>query len=150
MIFLRVTKIILIGVCIVVSINYSSAQIVNNPKILRLRDSANKVKVLSKEYTLYAFGPQPINVFDCKYYGIKYTVSKFNGKIIYISTRDTAFITDEGFKIGAMINEVQSKYQKSEMEKIPYLGYTIKLQSGWSALFKNNFPFAKIEYFFIR
>jgi len=57
-----------------------------------------------------------------------------NNKLIYISTLDTNFTTNEGIKIGSTLIQIKN-LQPVEIDKIIGWGHSIKLSSGWSAAF---------------
>jgi len=91
-----------------------------------------------------------------KFKDITYDIAINKGKIEYISTTDSNFITNDGFKVGDTIESLkQMGYE--EFKELRGWGYYIKLKSGWNAGFsilqdntykplKND---SKIAWFFI-
>jgi hypothetical protein len=56
------------------------------------------------------------------------------GKLIFISTTDSSFVTDDGFRMGSTLKEIKGK-QKVDIIKERGWGYSVKLKSGWSTYF---------------
>jgi hypothetical protein len=52
------------------------------------------------------------------------------GKLIYISTTDSNFLTNDNFKVGTTLSEIKD-HQKIEISEMSGWGYFIKLESGW-------------------
>jgi hypothetical protein len=57
-----------------------------------------------------------------------------DNKLVYISTSDTNFNTEENIRINMTYNDIQ-KTQNTSISKIPGWGYYVKLNSGWNAAF---------------
>jgi len=56
------------------------------------------------------------------------------GDTSFIGTRDTSFITPEGFKVGMSLHQIRKKYRDKLLEE-PGFGYFIVLPSKWCLQF---------------
>ncbi len=56
------------------------------------------------------------------------------GRLTYLSTTDSSFMTEEKVKLNMTLNEI-IKIQDVEILSMPGWGYYIKLESGWFAAF---------------
>lgn len=57
-----------------------------------------------------------------------------DNKLVYISTSDTNFITEENIRINMTLKDIR-KTQNSEILKMQGWGFYVKLNSGWNAAF---------------
>lgn len=61
-------------------------------------------------------------------------VKDFHGDTTYIGTRDTSFITPEGYKVGMILQQIKMVY-RNKLYKEPGWGFHAELPSKWSLLF---------------